>query len=75
MNIYLKHPKHGTKVAVSELEAVADEKNGWERYEIAPKIAEIVQISAENEQEIENCNVLLADLAPKKRGRPPKHAH
>jgi hypothetical protein len=75
MNIYLKHPKHGTKVAVSELEAVADEKNGWERYEIAPKIAEIVQISAENEQEIENCNVLLADLTPKKRGRPPKHAH
>ena len=32
MNIYLKHPTHGVKVATMELEAVADEKNGWTRY-------------------------------------------
>lgn len=32
---YLKHPRHGTKVAVAEAEAVADEANGWERYSIA----------------------------------------
>ena len=32
MVIYLKHPIHGAKVAVMELEAVADEKNGWVRY-------------------------------------------
>lgn len=30
--IYLKHFLHGTKVAVMELEAIADEKNGWSRY-------------------------------------------
>mgnify|MGYP000199757636 CR=1 FL=1 len=30
--IYLKHPRHGTKVATMEIEAVADEKNGWVRY-------------------------------------------
>ena len=30
--IYLKHFLHGTKVAVMELEAIADEKNGWTRY-------------------------------------------
>ena len=32
MVIYLKHPQHGTKVAISEDEASADEKNGWERF-------------------------------------------
>ena len=32
MNIYLKHPVHGTKVATLELEAVFDETNGWTRY-------------------------------------------
>ena len=30
--IYLTHPLHGAKVATMELEAVADEKNGWSRY-------------------------------------------
>jgi spore coat polysaccharide biosynthesis protein SpsF (cytidylyltransferase family) len=32
MVIYLKHPIHGAKVATMELEAEADEKNGWVRY-------------------------------------------
>lgn len=31
--IYLEHPRHGTKVAISEVEAAADEKQGWKRYE------------------------------------------
>lgn len=30
--IYMRHPVHGAKVATMELEAVADEKNGWVRY-------------------------------------------
>lgn len=30
--IYLQHPVHGTKVANMEMEAEADEQNGWERY-------------------------------------------
>lgn len=30
--IYMKHARHGTKVAVSDEEAKADEKNGWERF-------------------------------------------
>lgn len=33
--IYLDHPKHGSKVACSEIEAVADEKNGWARRQVA----------------------------------------
>lgn len=32
MIIYLKHDKHGTKVAISDLEAKQDEKNGWTRF-------------------------------------------
>ena len=32
MVIYLKHPVHGAKVATMELEAEADERNGWVRY-------------------------------------------
>jgi hypothetical protein len=30
--IYLTHPQHGCKVATLDLEAEADEKNGWTRY-------------------------------------------
>ena len=32
MIIYLEHPVHGAKVATMDLEAEADEKNGWTRY-------------------------------------------
>jgi len=30
--IYLRHPIHGAKVATMEMEAIYDERNGWERY-------------------------------------------
>lgn len=33
--IYLKHPRHGSKVATCEEEAVLDEENGWQRYDVA----------------------------------------
>ena len=32
MHIYLKHPIHGNKVAISDLEADKDVKEGWTRY-------------------------------------------
>jgi hypothetical protein len=31
--IYLRHTLHGTKIATMELEAEADEQNGWERFD------------------------------------------
>jgi len=34
MIIYLKHPEHGRKVAINELEANQDKENGWVEYEI-----------------------------------------
>jgi hypothetical protein len=33
MNIYLRHPVHGTKVAISDMEVVMDCENGWEEYD------------------------------------------
>lgn len=33
MQIYLRHPTHGTKIATLELEADADEQHGWERFD------------------------------------------
>jgi hypothetical protein len=32
MQIYLKHPLHGQKVATCDKEAEYDETNGWVRY-------------------------------------------
>lgn len=45
--IYLKHEIHGKKIAYMEMEAAADEKNGWVRYtldtpvEAAPVVNEL----------------------------------
>ena len=33
--IYLRHPQHGAKVAISEHEAAQDEMYGWERFDTA----------------------------------------
>ena len=39
MHIYLKHPKHGFKVAISDLEVEEDVKNGWKVYNLdAPEV-------------------------------------
>ena len=42
--IYMSHPVHGAKVATMELEAVADEQNGWTRYTLDTPI--VVQEAA-----------------------------
>ena len=34
MVIYMRHPVHGNKIAIAEAEAVYDETNGWERYDV-----------------------------------------
>lgn len=55
--IYLKHPRHGSKIATMELEAVYDERSGWERYTPGHEIAPV---------EVASLNEL------RKRGRPRK---
>lgn len=31
--IYLRHPTHGAKVAISDMEVQHDRDNGWEEYD------------------------------------------
>ena len=48
MNIYLKHPVHGRKVATMEQEAEADEANGWSRYNLdtpAPVLESEIEVT------------------------------
>lgn len=62
MNIYLKHPVHGNKIATMELEAQYDEQNGWVRYTLDTQ-APSVDAAPVNVLEI------------KRRGRPPRKEH
>jgi len=59
MNIYLKHERHGTKIATMELEAAYDESHGWVRYNPQEPVPEFVPVN---------------ELEVKRRGRPPKIA-
>lgn len=56
--IYLSHPVHGSKVAISDHEAIYDEMNGWMRYDPTTP-AKAADVDAE----------VVNELAPK-RGRP-----
>ncbi len=62
MHIYLRHPIHGSKVAISDKEAEMDELNGWARYNPeTPSAPEITEDAAPaNGLEIK-----------RRRGRPP----
>ena len=55
--IYMVHPKHGAKVAISEDEAISDEMYGWMRYDLDEPASE------EDEEEAVNT------LAPQTSGR------
>ena len=57
MNIYLRHFIPGTKIAISEAEALADENEGWVRYN---SLTETKQNSAP----------VVNELEVKRRGRP-----
>ena len=38
--IYLRHPPHGAKVAISDMEVEHDRQNGWEEYDPNDLVAE-----------------------------------
>lgn len=65
MVIYLRHEKHGTKVATSLDEAKADEKNGWERMQVG------ALLTPEHRAD-EGLNALRAQYA-EKFGKTPHH--
>lgn len=45
MHIYLKHPLHGNKVAISDLEAEQDVKNGWVRYTLDAPVEQTAPVN------------------------------
>ena len=57
--IYLRHPKHGTKIATLDLEAEYDVENGWEIYD-----------PAEDVSAFENADNYGNAMQIKRRGRP-----
>jgi len=58
--IYMVHPTHGAKVAISDAEAILDAMDGWERYDVITSSV----VTDDDEDEIVN------EMAtPKRRGR------
>jgi len=62
--IFLSHPVHGAKVAISEHEANSDEMDGWTRYDPSTPVPAAV------EEADAPAPVVNALTAPRRRGRP-----
>lgn len=61
--IYLRHPVHGEKVAIADLEAEYDEQNGWTRYtpgepQPEPAPAPVNELRPRRRREQSNAGVL-----------------
>jgi len=64
--IYLRHPIHGAKVAISEEEANNDAVYGWERFDIASLNLDVEDDKDETEtDDLDSVNEMVAP----KRGR------
>ena len=59
--IYMVHPSHGAKVAISDEEANYDAMSGWQRYDVDTSTA------LTDDDDDESVNEMAA---PKRRGRP-----
>ena len=59
-NIYLRHPRHGAKVAISTQEAAADMRNGW--IEFDPNSTKPEAPAADTDK--------VVNALPARRGRP-----
>jgi hypothetical protein len=75
--IYLRHPKHGVKIATMEMEAQYDEQHGWVRFDPVgivddPDIPVIEDPSPAVDEPEPLPEPLVEDnvLAPRRRGRP-----
>jgi hypothetical protein len=75
--IYLRHPKHGVKIATMEMEAQYDEQHGWARFDPAdivddPDIPVIDEpsLAVDEPEPLPEPSVEDNVLAPRRRGRP-----
>lgn len=64
---YLQHPKHGTKVAISDMEVEFDLQNGWSEFN--PSEPEET-LPVEPMEAVESVN----EMQPRRRGRRPREA-
>ena len=55
MNIYLRHPRHGTKIAISRQEARDDMEWGWEEYD--PNDPTDMESPASSEEEASGASI------------------
>jgi hypothetical protein len=62
--IYLRHPRHGEKIASSEMEAEYDEQNGWERYTLG-----------EPDEPADEPVVAVNHMLGRRRRKEPEHVH
>jgi hypothetical protein len=66
--IYLMHPRHGTKIATMEIEAQYDEMHGWVRFD--PDELAVVEDPVEADLPEPAVEVNVLSEAPRRRGRP-----
>lgn len=67
--IYLRHAKHGLKIATMEMEAQYDEMNGWVRFD-PDEPADDAPDATEPEPLIETSEPANLLGEPRRRGRP-----
>lgn len=73
--IYLRHPQHGAKVAISDMEAENDIQNGWEEFdptESEPDSAPEVDVVTVDDAPVDPEPVNA--LQPRRRGRRSREA-
>jgi hypothetical protein len=73
--IYLRHPDHGAKVAISEMEAENDIQNGWEEFDPAILVSEPApEAVVVTEDDVPAQPEPVNELQPRRRGRRPREA-
>lgn len=73
--IYLRHPLHGAKVAISNMEAENDLQNGWEEFDPAEPVtdpAPQAEVVVDDTPPVEA--PVVNELQPRRRGRRPREA-
>lgn len=73
--IYLRHPVHGAKVAISDMEVENDLQNGWEEFDPTEPVidpAPEADVVVEDVAPIEA--LVVNELQPRRRGRRPREA-
>ena len=62
--IYLRHERHGEKIAIAEMEAEYDEQNGWRRY-----------TPGEPDEPADEPVVAVNHMLGRRRRKEPEHVH